>query len=127
MFKLETNKLQVTKSKPKTLRICIDGNIGSGKSTVLQLFIFIAASCGISCKIVEEPVDKWANFSGENQLQKFYQDSKTHAYQFQTLVLLTMLENHVQFNKDYTNMKNGICIMERSIYSAVYVFIKELV
>ena len=55
--------------------ISIEGNIGVGKST----FINILKSTWDDCDIVNEPVNEWNNFTDSNDkniLQMFYEDKK---------------------------------------------------
>ena len=97
--------------------VIIEGNIGSGKSTLLNKF---SSYKGID--ILPEPVDKWRSLNGQNLLQLMYQDPAKHSMMFQSYVQLTMMQNHIQKpSSSNTDLK----ILERSLFSAKYCFIKH--
>jgi len=82
--------------------ITIDGNIGSGKSTQIDL---------LSSKytVKKEPIDKWP-------LKEFYEDPSRWAFLLQVVILQTMRKPE----------GDGINITERSPYSTRDVFWKNL-
>ncbi len=84
-------------------RIVIDGNIGSGKTTQLDL---LEKKGWI---IQKEPLDKWP-------LKEFYEDQKRWAFYFHMVLLQTL-----QPTKTSTPV-----IYERSLMSSRYVFWKVL-
>lgn len=105
---------QQSQNKPFT--ICIEGNIGSGKTTFINHFEkFSEQIC-----LITEPVDKWRNVGGINLLDSMYRDPQQWAMPFQSYVSLTMLQNHqMATNKP-------IKLMERSIYSSRYCFVENM-
>lgn len=80
-------------------RIVIDGNIGSGKTTQLDLLE------KKGWKIQKEPLDKWP-------LEEFYQDPSRWAFYFHMVLLQTLQP----VKTDYP------VIYERSLMSSRYVF-----
>ena len=61
----------------------IEGNIGVGKSTFTKLL----EQC-FSLTVVPEPINVWLNLtdeSGDNILQKFYNDKNRWSYTFQNI------------------------------------------
>ncbi|XP_026569961.1 thymidine kinase 2, mitochondrial [Pseudonaja textilis] len=94
--------------------ICIEGNIASGKTTCLDYF---AKNTGI--EVLTEPVSKWRNVRGHNPLALMYQDANRWGLTLQTYVQLTMLDQHTK------PMISPIRMMERSIYSAKYIFVEN--
>lgn len=54
----------------KPYSVIIEGNIGSGKSTLIKYFqsVFNNSDTGKGALILEEPVDKWVNHNGINLL-----------------------------------------------------------
>jgi deoxyadenosine/deoxycytidine kinase len=92
----------------------IEGNIGSGKTTLINKLkeknIY---------EVIEEPVDVWLNITGDdnkNLLGLFYEDPNRYAYLFQTMVFKTRLQS-----LDKPQEKN-IRFSERSIWTDKYVF-----
>ena len=70
--------------------ITIEGNIGVGKST----FVDIISKNVQNSEIVTEPVEMWKSLQdsdGSNILQKFYQDIPRWAYSFQNLACITRM------------------------------------
>jgi deoxyadenosine/deoxycytidine kinase len=94
--------------------LSIEGIVGSGKTTLAQRLkehlpwlVF-----------VEEDLRSWRNLptpSGPvNLLQRFYEDPHNHALEFQSLVMQTLGERHLNRGNFY--------IQERSLQSSVNVF-----
>ncbi|XP_043937757.1 thymidine kinase 2, mitochondrial isoform X2 [Protopterus annectens] len=108
------NKLQRTSQEKKSV-ICIEGNIASGKTTCLEYF-----SKTSNIEVVTEPVFKWRNVQGHNLLGLMYQDPSRWGITLQTYIQLTMLDLHTS-----THIM-PVQIMERSIYSAKYIFVENL-
>ena len=54
---------KIMASKPKPFTVVIEGNIGSGKTTVLNYFNKFH-----EVEVLQEPVDKWRNVQGHNLL-----------------------------------------------------------
>lgn len=106
-----------SKSKAvKKFNVCVEGNIGSGKTTFLKHFKTFE-------NLVEtngEPVKQWRDFGGENPLARLYDDPKRWAFTFQSLVLLTLMQRHTQ------KQVKPVRVMERSVYSARYCFTENL-
>lgn len=97
--------------------ICIEGNIGCGKTTLLDFFRkrYQATGCP-DPGIFLEPVERWRNVDGENLFHYLYKDPARYSLAFQTYVQLTMIKLHSKQPK----------LMERSIYSARYCFVENL-
>ena len=51
--------------------VSIEGNIGAGKSTMLQFFKKYS-----EVELIPEPVSQWCNLNGHNLLGKLYEDPK---------------------------------------------------
>lgn len=97
--------------------ICIEGNIGCGKTTLLDFFRRrLQAGGEPDPNVVMEPVEKWRNIEGENLFHYLYKDPSRYSLAFQTYVQLTMIKLHTRRPK----------LMERSIYSARYCFVENL-
>ncbi|NP_001082184.1 thymidine kinase 2, mitochondrial S homeolog [Xenopus laevis] len=103
------------KSREKSTVICVEGNIASGKTSCLDYF-----SNTPDLEVFKEPVAKWRNVCGHNPLGLMYQDPNKWGLTLQTYVQLTMLDIHTKPSISPVKM------MERSIYSAKYIFVENL-
>ena len=109
--------------------ISIEGNIGVGKSTLIDNLETYYKNENIENVIIlREPVDAWTLFvdskDNEKILTKFYNDPKKFSLSFQILVLKTILELLVETIEKNSNCKLIIC--ERSILSSRHVFTKMI-
>jgi len=103
--------------------LSIEGNIGSGKSTILKL---LKLKSDESVIFIDEPVSEWQkieNSSGKNVLELFYENKEKYSFTFQILAYITRLRKVLDVIK---NSKDKVVIMERSIYTDKFVFAKML-
>lgn len=92
----------------------IEGNIGVGKSTFLNIIRQHIPQAIVTL----EPCDEWQNISGHNLLQAFYQDGPRWAALFQIYASMTRIRKQM-----FDNKKGGqLQIVERSWYSDRYCF-----
>lgn len=104
--------------------ISIEGNIGSGKSTVLE---YLKTQSDYNIIFVDEPVSEWISIKdkdGVNALDCFYKDQKENAFCFQVLAYITRLKKLMDKLKNINN--KTILITERSIETDRNVFAKML-
>ncbi|KAL0105327.1 hypothetical protein PUN28_016763 [Cardiocondyla obscurior] len=94
--------------------VCVEGNIGSGKTTFLSHFKKFD-----NVSVLEEPVELWRDVTGINLLELMYREPSRYAFLFQSYVQLTMLQLHT------CKTPAPYKIMERSVYSAMC-FIENL-
>jgi deoxyadenosine/deoxycytidine kinase len=102
----------------------IEGNIGSGKSTLIN----ILRNENVNDNIVylPEPVDTWKTIKDENNktlLEKFYEDKKKYSFSFQMMAYISRissLRNTIKKNS------NSVIITERSVLTDKNVFAKML-
>ena len=102
----------------------VEGNIGSGKTTL------IGELKGIKFNkphiVVFEKVDEWATLKdnqGQDILSLFYKDKQKYSYIFQSYVLFSRLHHLIETVK---NNPNHIIICERCHLTDLYVFAKSL-
>ena len=103
--------------------ISIEGNIGSGKSTIIN---FLRTFDSDNVIFVDEPVDEWTSIfdsSGKNALELFYENKEKNSFWFQILAYITRLRNLL---KVLEKSQNKIIVSERSIYTDHYVFASML-
>jgi deoxyadenosine/deoxycytidine kinase len=96
----------------------LEGNIGVGKSTFLDL---IKKLCP-ALTIIQEPKENWATkHYGASLLENFYKDTPRWAYTLETLTMMYRVRDYI----NQSNKKDPLCIMERSVYSGHYCFAKN--
>jgi len=105
--------------------ISIEGNIGSGKSTLVSILKEHYANSK-NIIFLKEPVDEWLEIMDSNRdniINKFYSNQDKYSFSFQTLAYITRLN---LLKKTFAENKNSIIISERSLYTDRYVFAKML-
>jgi deoxycitidine kinase/deoxyguanosine kinase len=116
--------LHETKNKEVKI-ISIDGNIGSGKSTLVEnLKIYFKDNKNIC--FLQEPVSIWENIkdiNGVNILVNYYKDQKKYAFAFQMMAYISRLS----ILKEALKSNNyNIIITERSVETDRMIFAKML-
>ncbi len=112
--------------------ISFDGNIGSGKSSIIRYFQKnFEEFCNYKNKyykicFLEEPVDIWESIvdslDGKNIIEKFYGDNEKYGFAFQMMAYISRLSLFKEaLSKDY-----DIIFTERSIFTDRNVFAKML-
>jgi len=96
----------------------IEGNIGSGKST-------LGANLEATGRVgyIAEPVSSWQNDFPENILDLFYSDQKRWSFMFQLTAFITRAKTHAEVLalSDHSNV-----FIERSVLSDRYIFATTL-
>ena len=99
--------------------ISIEGNIGSGKSTLVnkirEKFPHVV--------IVDEPVEEWSSITdtdGTTILEKYYGDQERWAFAFQMMAFITRVRRLSAIPKD------KVVITERSVFTDKAIFAKML-
>lgn len=115
--------------KPKPLFISIQGNIGSGKSTIIknlkEYFDKELAQSQLTVCFLQEPVDIWEtikNKEGKSMVELFYSNQEKYSFAFQMMAYisrLSILKKAIKENYD-------IIISERSLTTDKNVFAKML-
>lgn len=124
------------------VKISIEGNIGSCKSSLLSYLENNLDDLIIEennkdqpqsptffnkhqIQIFKEPIETWRNLNGTNVLERMYTNPKRWAFTFNSLAILTMLENHIVASK--WDVYPNISILERSIHSVRNCFVENFV
>lgn len=107
--------------------ISIEGNIGVGKSTVVDLLKSKYSNLqNQSIVFLQEPVKQWETIkdkSGASILEKFYEDQNSWSFAFQMMAYisrLSILKKAIKLNP------NSIIITERSLFTDKNIFAKML-
>lgn len=111
--------------------VSIEGNIGAGKSTVLEnLETYLNKVCpNLVGKVLflKEPLDLWEQFHDENGhtiLEKFYKNQRRYAFTFQVMAYITRLSLLKDAIKNNPNVE--IIIIERSLCADKNIFMNML-
>ena len=104
----------------------IEGNIGSGKSTLVRLL----STFNPHIHFLQEPVDIWKELKDSNNnniLSEFYKDQNRFAYIFQNFAFITRVTTLTSLiSKVKSFFNDQYIIVERSIHSDKNVFAKML-
>jgi deoxyadenosine/deoxycytidine kinase len=103
----------------------IEGNIGSGKSTLVNKLKNIKIN-DTELFLLQEPVSLWESIKdpeGISILSKFYADKEKYAFPFQMMAFISRLKEISECIKLFPD---DIIITERSVFTDAYVFAKML-
>ena len=105
----------------------IEGCIGSGKSTFIEILKREFKHLnGIPIVYIPEPVEEWESIvsvDNQNMIQLFYADQTKYAFSFQMMAYISRLSYLKKALRDYPNC---ILISERSLLADYNVFAKML-
>jgi len=107
--------------------LSIEGNIGSGKSTVINTLKQLYNNDKIY--FLEEPVSEWnqiVDVKGKNIIEKFYEDQNKYSFPFQIMAYisrLSMLKKAINYCKEHDIY---MIVCERSLQTDKNVFCKML-
>jgi len=107
--------------------VSIEGNIGSGKSTLIQYLTEKWADKKII--FLKEPVDEWEKIKDEEGitiLEKFYENQEKYSFSFQMMAYISRLKLLKDVIENIKENESIIIITERSLYTDKMVFAKML-
>lgn len=114
----------------KEITLCVEGNIGVGKTTFLREILAPGdSSLEDLVNLIPEPVNLWqhverpdGNGQGFNILDEFYKNPNRYAYTFQHFVFMT------RFIQEKNTQQSGfpLRVIERSVFSDKNVFTEAL-
>ena len=105
--------------------ISVEGNIGSGKSTLVEMMKNILGN-EEDIIFLQEPVDEWNNIkdkNGQTILEKFYADQEKYSFAFQMMAYITRL---ALLRKTVKENPKAIIVTERCLYTDKFVFAQML-
>jgi deoxyadenosine/deoxycytidine kinase len=122
------NAINCTNIAIMPIIIAIEGNIGTGKSTNLEMLesSFKQRPLGRPIIFLQEPVDIWKTIvdeKGVSILELFYGDQDTWAFAFQMMAYISRLSLLKQTIKDNPN---AVIFTERSLFTDKNVFAQML-
>ena len=121
------NSIEIVSQSKKSLYtiISLEGNIGSGKSTLID---YLHSHYTNNNKIVflQEPVEDWEQIqdkNGINMIEKFYKNQKKYSFSFQIMAFISRL---ALLKKTIEEFPSAIIITERSLNTDRHVFAQML-
>ena len=120
VYSLTMKYFTYKKKKPPLKKyIIFDGLIGAGKTTLIKMLVKTMKSKGYKVKPIFEPIDVWED---SGALKLFYEDIKTHCYEFQTFTYITRIQKLLK-EIDLTD-DIEYYLIERSIFTDKYIFVE---
>tara|TARA_B100000767_G_C19770551_1_gene539685 strand:+ start:1396 stop:2043 length:648 start_codon:yes stop_codon:yes gene_type:complete len=105
----------------------IEGNIGSGKSTLVKILKqYFKKDTSSNIIFADEPVKEWMSVvdsSGDDILSKFYRDQHKYGFSFQMMAYISRISVLRKLVKDNPD---SIIFTERSVYTDKNVFAQML-
>ena len=104
----------------------IEGNIGVGKSTLINTLRETPEINGRKIVFLEEPVSIWETIkdeTGVNIITLFYADQETYAFTFQMMAYISRLAT---LKEAIAEHPDSIIITERSVYTDKHIFANML-
>ncbi len=102
----------------------LEGNIGSGKSSLLDVVLETLNTAGDqTTKVLHEPVGRWSepiSSSAGGMLQAYYEDPKRNGFAFQMFVLLSRVEQHQEMTACWSGIR--AVLSERCVASDFELF-----
>jgi deoxyadenosine/deoxycytidine kinase len=122
----ETNSVSSESFKPRL--VSVEGNIGAGKSTLIEK---LQKKYNNDTRVIFmfEPVKEWESLKdekGKNMLEKFYENPTKYAFAFQIMAFnsrLQIMRDTIQYAIE-TNVE--VIVMERSLDADFHIFAKML-
>jgi len=122
---IATNNIIRYKTLTRPLIVSIEGNIGAGKSTLIET---LRSEFDSTILFLQEPVDMWTSIrdseTDETVIQRFYKDPAKYAFSFQVLAYATRLSLLRKMIADHPECRMIVC--ERSLDADKYIFAKML-
>lgn len=111
---LNEENLQIPFKPGKKYTVSIEGNIGCGKTTLLEYF-----KSSKNVEAIKEPVCQWTNVQGHNALQLLYEDPSRWSFSFNIYAQLTRVQMHTRPHHKPVKM------LERSLFSTRHCFVEN--
>lgn len=106
--------------------ISVEGNIGSGKSTILKALRVYTEIQGIPLVYLDEPVSQWEQIQskdGKNMIELFYANPAKYAFAFQMMAYISRL---TLFKEAIRKNPKCILITERCLLTDYHIFASML-
>ena len=107
-------------SNTETILLSVEGNIGSGKSTLVGNLRRKFGDVDDIC-FLDEPVDEWEQIKdadGKTMLEKYYADQEKYAFSFQMMAYISRLARL----RDAMRQNYRVIVTERNVFTDKMVF-----
>ena len=97
--------------------VTIEGNIGSGKSTLVKCLRDILHG---KWNFLDEPVDEWLEMkdeSGKSLIELFYEDKKRYSYTFQNYAYITRMKKLMETKKTDVNITERCVLTDKNVFA----------
>ena len=97
--------------------LTIEGNIGSGKSTLVKE---LRKQLGDEWTFLDEPVDEWLKLkdeSGRSLIELFYADKKRYSYTFQNYAYITRMRKLMEINNNNVNVTERCVLTDKNVFA----------
>lgn len=109
----------------RKLMISVEGNISSGKSTLVQALCEHYAAREDEICFLQEPVKQWKEIQdadGNDMITKYYNNIKHYSFAFQMMAYISRLD----LLRKALKGRAKIIVCERSVYTDRYIFAQML-
>ncbi len=113
MLEVDNRPNMTSSENNRPFVVSVEGNIGSGKSTMLKYFERLN-----DVELLPEPVEKWCDLKGHNLLAKLYENTQRWSFQFQNYIQLSRLQLL------QSPSEKRVKLLERSIQNNRYCFLE---
>ena len=97
--------------------VTIEGNIGSGKSTLVQE---LRNALTPTWTFLDEPVEEWLKLkdeSGRSLIELFYSDKKRYSYTFQNYAYITRMRKLMEINNADVNVTERCVLTDKNVFA----------
>ena len=101
--------------------VTIEGNIGSGKSTLVQK---LHEKFSKEWNFLDEPVDEWLKLKddqGRSLIELFYQDKQRYAYTFQNYAYITRIRKLMETSTHDINITERCVLTDKNVFAKMLV------
>ena len=97
--------------------LTIEGNIGSGKSTLVKQ---LRQELATKWTFLDEPVDEWLELkdeSGRSLIELFYADKKRYSYTFQNYAYITRMRKLMETKSQNVNVTERCVLTDKHVFA----------